>query len=101
MAEIKITGAGDLGAAIDGRSDEEMNTGLAAKYDQTVKQVCDGMVEHFLPEKAGPESPTIQYDVTAPDGLHTFQLKVAGGKCEVVTGAGGAARVTLSLSFPD
>jgi putative sterol carrier protein len=101
MAEIKITGPADLGAAIDGRSDEEINTGLAGKYEQTVKQVFDGMAQAFLPEKAGPDSATVQYDVTAPDGVHTFQLKVAGGKCEVVKGAAGPARVTLALSFPD
>ena len=101
MAEIKITGAADLGAAIDGKSDEEINTGLAGKYEQTVKQVFDGMVEHFLPEKAGPDSATVQYTVTAPDGVHIFQLKVAGGKCEVVKGEAGPARVTLSLAFPD
>src|SRR5579872_2934487 len=101
MAEIKITGAADLGAAIDGRSDDEINTGLAGKYEQTCQQVFDGMVEHFLPEKAGPESATIQYDVTAPDAVHKFQLKVAGGKAEVLKGAPGPARVTLALSFPD
>jgi putative sterol carrier protein len=39
--------------------------------------------------------------VTAPDGVHIFQLKVAGGKCEVVKGEAGPARVTLSLAFPD
>jgi putative sterol carrier protein len=101
MAEINITGAADLGKAIEGLSDEEINTGLSGKYKQTVKQIVDGMKEHFLPERAGPESATIQYDVTAPDGVHTFQLKVAGGKCDVVEGAGGPARVTLALAFPD
>ena len=52
-------------------------------------------------EKAGTENAVIQYDVAAPDGVHTFQLKVAAGKCEVAKGATGAPRVTLALSFPD
>jgi putative sterol carrier protein len=43
----------------------------------------------------------IQYDVTASGKTHTFQLKVANGKCEVGRGAGGPARVTLTLALPD
>jgi putative sterol carrier protein len=101
MPEITIAGPEDLGKAVEGRSDDEINKGLEGKYEATCQQVFDGMKERFMPEKAGSESVVIQYDVKAPDKVHTFQLKVAGGKCEVVKGSGGAPRVTLALSFPD
>src|SRR5438477_7857313 len=86
MAEMNITSAADLGKAVEGRSDDEINKALEGKYEQTCKLVFDGMGEAFLPEKAGNEAAVIQYDVKAPDALHTFQLKVAGGKCEVKKG---------------
>jgi putative sterol carrier protein len=91
----------DLGAAVDGKSDDEINKAMEGKYEPTCKQVFDGMAKRFLPERAGSESAIIQYDVTAPDGVHTFQLKVAGGKCEIAKGVAGPPRVTLALSFPD
>jgi putative sterol carrier protein len=101
MAELNIKSPADLATAIDGRSDDEINSALAGKYEQTCKLVFDAMRDHFLPEKAGGEAAVIQYDVKAPDAVHTFQLKVADGKCEVASGAGGPARVTLGVGFPD
>jgi|SRR5579872_1110555 len=101
MADMNITNPGDLGKAVDGKTDDEINKALEGKYDSTCKLVFDGMAQRFMPDKAGNESAVIQYDVKAPDAVHTYQLKVAGGKCEVAKGAGGPARVTLALSFPD
>jgi putative sterol carrier protein len=101
MAEMTITNPAELGKAIDGKSDAEINDGLAGKYEQTCQQVFDGMKDAFLPEKAAGQSAVIQYDVTAPDGVHKFQISVAGGKCDVSKGTGGTPRVTLALSFPD
>jgi len=101
MAEVNITNPADLAKAVDGKSDADINKALEGQFEATCKQVFDGMAKRFLPEKAGTENAVIQYDVAAPDGVHTFQLKVAGGKCEVAKGATGAPRVTLALSFPD
>jgi putative sterol carrier protein len=101
MAEWNITGPADLAQAVEGKSDDEINKALEGKYEATCQQVFDGMKDRFMPEKAGSESAVIQYDIKAPDKVHTFQLKVAGGKCEVVSGTGGQPRVTLSLAFPD
>jgi len=101
MAEVNITNPADLAKAVDGKSDADINKALEGQFEATCKQVFDGMAKRFLPEKAGTENAVIQYDVAAPDGVHTFQLKVAGGKCEVAKGATGTPRVTLALSFPD
>jgi putative sterol carrier protein len=101
MADWNISSPEDLAKAIDGKSDDEINTGLQGKYAQVVKQVAESMKAHFLPEKAGSASAVIQYDVKAPDAVHSYQLQVAGGKCELVQGAPGPARVTLALALPD
>ena len=55
----------------------------------------------FVPEAAAGQSAIVQYDVTGPDGTHSYQLKVADGKCVVHKGAGEPARVTLTLALPD
>ena len=60
-----------------------------------------GMAEAFLPAKATGQSAVVQYDVTASGKTHSYQLKVADGKCEVVKGTGGPARVTLGLNAAD
>jgi len=99
--EINITGPADLGRALEGRSDDDINKALEGKYGLTCQQVFDGMRDHFLPERAGSASVVIQYDVKAPDAVHTFQLRIACGKCEVVKGPEGPSRVTLALAFPD
>jgi len=102
MADEKQARRDALGALIEGRSDEEITRGVEAQgTDSVLSQVFAGMAEAFLPDRAAGQSAVIQYDVTASGKTHTFQLKIAGGKCEVVKGAPGPARVTLDLGCPD
>ena len=92
----------ELAALIEGRSDEEINAGLkSGGVDTALDRVFAGMVEAFLPDKAGGQSAVIQYDVTTPEGPRSYQLKVADGKCELLKGSPESARVTLALSGPD
>ena len=102
MAEQSTQAGRELAAAIEGRSDEEITKGVEAQgIDTVLCRVFEGMADAFLPEKATGQSAVIQYDISASGKVHTFQLKVAGGRCEAVQGAGGPARVTLGLSLPD
>jgi len=99
MAE---TQAPDLGALVEGRSDEEINTFVKSQgIDTILQQIFNGMAQAFVPEAAAGQSAVVQYDVTADDGAHSYQLKVDSGKCTVVKGAPEPARVTLGLSMPD
>ncbi|HZP41621.1 MAG TPA: SCP2 sterol-binding domain-containing protein [Candidatus Binatia bacterium] len=92
----------ELAASIEGRSDDEIVKGVEAQgIDDVLGAIADGMCAAFVPAKAGGQSAVIQYDITAGGQKHTFQLKVADGKCEAIRGSGGAARVTLTLSLPD
>lgn len=102
MADDADKARQELAGAIEGRSDEEIVKGVEVQGVETVlTQIFGGMAEAFLPEKAGTQTAVIQYDVTASGQTHTYQLKCADGKCTVTRGAGGPARVTLTLGLPD
>ncbi|HVU04721.1 MAG TPA: SCP2 sterol-binding domain-containing protein [Polyangiaceae bacterium] len=102
MADFQASSPEELRALIDGRSDDEINAGLKASgVEKSLDAVFDGMVQAFLPEKAGQNSAVVQYDVNSQEGKHSYQLKVAGGKCTLSKGAPDSARVTLTLSAPD
>ena len=92
----------DLGGLIDGRSDEEINTEIQKQgVDKVLGDVFAAMSAAFDAQAAAGQSAIVQYDVTAPDGVHAYQLKCGDGKCVVQKANGEAARVTLSLSLPD
>jgi putative sterol carrier protein len=102
MADEADKARQELAASLEGRSDDEIVKGCEAQGIETVLgQIFTGMGEAFLPDKAGAQSAIIQYDVTAAGKTYTYQLKCGDGKCEVVKGAGGPARVTLTLGLPD
>ena len=99
MAE---TAQPDLGALIEGRTDEEINQFVKTTgVDTLLGQIFNAMGSAFVPEAAAGQSATVQYDVTAEDGAHSYQLKVADGKCQVIKGSSEPARVTLGLALPD
>jgi alkyl sulfatase BDS1-like metallo-beta-lactamase superfamily hydrolase len=92
----------ELAASIEGRSDDEIAKGVEAQGAEGVlRAVFDGMAQAFLPAKAGTQSAVVQYDVRVGEKTHTFQLRVADGRCTVVSGTGAPARVTLSLGVAD
>ena len=102
MADDRQKRRQELAATLEGRSDEEITQGvLAQDTDAVLGQIFAGMAEAFLPAKAGSQSAVIQYDINVGGTVHSYQLKIAGGKCELVKGAAGPARVTLTLQAPD
>ncbi len=94
--------AQDLASMVEGRSDQEITSAIEKEgTDKVLGDIFNGMAAAFVPEAAAGQSATVQYDVGAPGGTRSYQLKVAGGKCVVVKGAGEPARVTLALALPD
>ena len=94
----------DFGAIIEveGRTDQEINDSVSSQgVDKVLGDIFNGMVAAFDPSAAGYQSAVIQYDVTAPDGAHSYQLNVADGKCKVAKGGKEAARITFALALPD
>lgn len=91
-----------LGQLLEGRSDEEINEFVSqAGVDTLLEQVFEGMRAAFVAERAAGQSAVAQWDITAPDGAHTFQVKMADGQCTVSAGTPDSPRVTLALSLPD
>ena len=92
----------DLGALIEGRSDEQITAEVGKQgVDKVLGEVFDAMAAAFVPAAAAGQSAIVQYDVTAPDGVHSYQLKCGDGKCVVQKGKGEASRITLGLGLPD
>jgi putative sterol carrier protein len=91
-----------LAAAIDGRSDDEINAAIGAQgVDATLDRVFEGMAKQFMPGKAAGQSVVVQWDIDAPDGRRTYQVNIADGTCTAMRGTGAAPRVTLGLKLPD
>jgi putative sterol carrier protein len=92
----------DLGGLIEGRSDEQISSEVEKQgVDKVLGDVFGAMAAAFDAQAAAGQSAIVQYDVTAADGVHSYQLKCADGKCAVQKGGGEPARITLSLSVPD
>lgn len=73
----------------------------ATSIDAVLNEVFDGMVQAFTPANASNQSAVIQYDISTPSGVVSYQLDVQNGTCSVSRGADKPARVTLDLSLPD
>ncbi|HLF40057.1 MAG TPA: SCP2 sterol-binding domain-containing protein [Acidimicrobiia bacterium] len=92
----------ELAALIDGKSDEEINAGVAERgTGKVLGQIFEYMGTQFQPDRAAGQSAVIGWDITAPDGSHSYQLKVADGTCTVHEGGPEVARVTLGMALPD
>jgi putative sterol carrier protein len=96
------TSAADLGALLDGRSDDEITSFVRDHgYDQVLGQIFSEMQARFLPEKTGGRSAVIQYEVTTPEGPEIYQVVVADGTCTTGKGGDQEPTVTLVLALPD
>lgn len=92
----------ELAAMIQGKSDDEINAGVAERgTEKVLGQIFDYMSTQFQPDRAAGQSAVIGWDITAPEGTHSYQLKVADGTCTVQPGNAEAARVTLGMALAD
>ena len=92
----------ELAALIEGKSDDEINAGVAERgTEKVLSQIFEHMAGRFQPERAGNQSAVIGWDITSPEGTHSYQLKVADGTCTPVQGNAEPARVTLGMALPD
>jgi putative sterol carrier protein len=92
----------ELAAMIEGKSDDEINAGVAERgTEKVLGQIFEYMAGRFQPERAGNQSAVIGWDITSPEGTHSYQLKVADGTCTATQGNAEPARVTLGMALPD
>ncbi|MGH8998168.1 MAG: SCP2 sterol-binding domain-containing protein [Acidimicrobiia bacterium] len=92
----------ELRTAISGKSDDEINATMTEQgVEGVLAKIFDVMAVRFQPDRAAGQSAVIGWDITAPDGVHRYQLKVEGGTCTPVAGGDDPARVTLAMALPD
>jgi putative sterol carrier protein len=92
----------DLAGLIEGKSDDEILALIKELgEDSFFAGIFEEMAKRFLPGKAAGKTAVIQYDITLPEGIQTYQVVVADGTCATGPGAGKEASVTLALSAPD
>jgi putative sterol carrier protein len=93
----------ELATMIEGKSDDEINAGVAdLGTDKVLGQIFEHMArEAFRADRAGNQSAVVGWDVTSPEGTHSYQLKIADGTCTAVSGSPEPARVTLGMALPD
>jgi putative sterol carrier protein len=92
----------ELAEMIEGKSDDEINAGVAERgTEKVLGQIFEYMAGRFQPDRAGNQSAVIGWDITSPEGTHSYQLKVADGSCTVAQGNAEPARVTLGMALPD
>jgi len=101
MPEVPLDREG-LAALVEGRSDEDIEQALSAMpVEAVLAGVFTEMGRRLQPERVAGQPAVVQWDVTAPDGPHRYQLCVAEGACSVHEGASEKPRVTLALALPD
>jgi hypothetical protein len=99
MAAHQTTG---LHGLLAGRSEQEITAEVERQgVDAVLDQVFGLIAAAFLPEASAVDRAIVQFDVTAPDGVHSYQLKFADDKCAVRKAHGEAARLTVSLAMLD
>jgi putative sterol carrier protein len=92
----------ELAAMIQGKTDEEITAGVAdLGTEKVLGQIFENMASQFQPDKAAGQSAVIGWDITSPEGTHSYQLKVADGACSAGPAGGDPARVTLGMALPD
>lgn len=97
-----ITSQEDLAALLEGRTDEEVTSVVTELgTDGVIEQIAHAMVQRFRSDRAAGVDAVIQWDISSPDGVHSFHLVVADGECSTGTGPGNAPRVTLGLALAD
>jgi len=98
----------ELAKLVNGKSDDQIYSALAAsstgaphELEDLIDQVASGMAAAFDPSAATGQSAVIQYDITTPEGPHSFQLWVKDGTCTPTRDCDAKPRVYLSLSLPN
>ena len=91
-----------------GKSDDQiyaalsaLSTGSPNDLENLIDTVASSMVAAFDPGAAAGQCAIIQYDITTPEGPHSFQLVVENGTCTHTRDFYEKPRVYLALSLPN
>ncbi len=87
---------------VEGHSDAEVNQLLAdIGTGKVLDQVFEAMSASLPADRAGGEPAVVQWDISAPDAIHTYQLKVGQETASASRGTPDQPRVTIALALAD
>jgi putative sterol carrier protein len=104
MSQIDATDFNSLSSALDQHSNDEINAAIASQEGGAARfldGVFEGMSSAFNSSKAGGQEATVQYEISAPDGTHSYAMRIADGRCAVERGTVESPRVTIRAALPD
>ena len=98
QAQLTISRPSELAKLITGRSDEEVEAGIAITgVDAALAQVFRGMVEYYVPRKGPSKRTVVEFSVRTKQGDRVYQLVVDPKGASFHTGSRDSANVTLML----
>ena len=104
MSQIDASDYGSLQRAVEARSNEELVGDIQRQeggVDGVLEKVFNGMSESFNPEKAAGQQAAVQYEISAPDGVHEYAMRIADGRCGIDRGRAESPRVTIRIALGD
>jgi putative sterol carrier protein len=104
MSQIDASDFSSLKGAVEDKSNEELVSSIQQQeggVDGVLEKVFAGMSESFNPDKAAGQQAVVQYEVSAPDGLHEYAMRIADGRCEIDKGRAESPRVTIRIGLAD
>lgn len=97
-----VTSPSELAALVAGKPDDDLVAmATEAGVEATVAHLFAAMAAAFVPERAAGQSAVAQWDITGPDGAHTWTVTIDAGACRADAGPAASARITLGMGLPD
>jgi putative sterol carrier protein len=102
QAELNVSTPSGLARLIRDRTDAEIEAGITVTgVDRALDLVFRGMVDHYLPAKAGNRRAVVQWDFQTPEGPRSYQFVSDRGRCHYLRGCSEKANVRLSATLPN
>src|SRR5215475_14176601 len=104
MSQIDAADYNSLSTALDQMSNDELNAAIQAQDGGAAKfldAVFGNMAAALNPSKAGSQQATVQYEIAAPDGSHSYAMHIADGRCQIERGTAESPRVTIRAGLGD
>lgn len=102
MSEQQFDIRAQVAEALRDASDEQILALVAGMGTEDVlDQAFAEMQRRFRPEKAGDEQAVIEWQISTPDQVFTYQVNVTDGTCTVAKDGTEPPRVTLALNLQD
>ena len=104
MSQIDASDFSSLKDVVERSSNEELVGAIQQQeggVDGVLDKVFTGMSESFNPEKAAGQQAVVQYEISAPDGVHEYAMRIADGRCEIDKGRAESPRVTIRIGLAD